>query len=77
MLGEISKNVNGLSIRVSDQKLCLSKVGLPFLDSSNFTPNFECFLEPLVLVVDAKFHILKCIPNPKPNSGYLRSFLAL
>ena len=38
VLGELSRNVDGSSIRVLDQKLCLSKVGLPFLDSSNFTP---------------------------------------
>ena len=32
----IFRNVNSSSIRVLDQKLCLTEVGLPFLDSSNF-----------------------------------------
>ena len=37
-LQDISKNLNGSSIGVSVQMLCLLKVGLPFLDSFNFTP---------------------------------------
>ena len=42
-LGELSININSLSIRVSDQKLCLSEVELPFLDSTNFTPTYDVF----------------------------------
>ena len=38
VVGEVSINLNGSSIRVPDQNLCLLEVGLPFLDSSNFTP---------------------------------------
>ena len=37
-LRELSGNVNGSSIRVTVQKLCLLEVRLPFLDSSNFAP---------------------------------------
>ena len=36
-LRDLSKNINSSSIGVPDQKLCLPKLGLPFLDSSNFT----------------------------------------
>ena len=36
-LHELFENVNGSSIGVTVQKLCLLEVGLPFLDSSNFT----------------------------------------
>ena len=42
-LVEIFGNVNSLSIGVPDQKLCLPEVGLPFLDSSNFTPTSDVF----------------------------------
>ena len=42
-LGDLFKNVNGSSIRVLDQRLCLPEVGLPFLDSSNFTPTSDVF----------------------------------
>ena len=42
-LGDLSQNLNGLSIIVPDQNLCLLEVGLPFLDSSNFTPTFDMF----------------------------------
>ena len=43
------KNVNSLSIIVANQKLCLPKVGLSFLDSSNFTPTFDMFSRTICL----------------------------
>ena len=30
-------------------------------------------LEPFVLVVDAKWHILECIPNPYPFGVYFKN----
>ena len=43
LLGELCRNVNCLAIEVQDQKLCLPEVGLPFLDSSNFTLTSDKF----------------------------------
>lgn len=43
VLGNLFKNVNGLSIEVPNQKLCLPKVGLPFLDSSSVTLTSDMF----------------------------------
>ena len=37
-LQELFENVNSSSIEAMVQKLCLSKVRLPFLDSSRFAP---------------------------------------
>ena len=42
-LGELPRNVNSFSIKVSDQKLCLPEFGLPFLFFSNFTPTSDVF----------------------------------
>jgi hypothetical protein len=64
VLKEISININVLSNCVSDQKLCLPKVGLPFLEPSIFSLTSNLTSRSSILASTTKYQNVECIPNP-------------